>query len=242
MYKVTVGICVYKQSQWLYRCLRSLTAQTLPKDQFEVVVVNDEPGTDIEEICGSLRDVLNIRVINNEENLGLPESLNKILKTARGRYFVRIDSDDYVSTAYLYVLSLFLDLNRNYQAVSCDYTKVDRVGVVKSSHSFEKEPIACSVMFTYESLCEIGLYDKAFRMREGHDLMQRFTRKFSVLHLPIALYRYRIHDKNRSLQRKSVSKYDRMLKLKESGQIEEAHVLPMKVRKAVPMKLNKMAT
>jgi glycosyltransferase involved in cell wall biosynthesis len=242
MYKVTVGICVYKQSEWLFRCLRSLTAQNLPKNDFEVVVVNDEPGTDIEEICNNLRDVLNIRVINNEENIGLPESLNKILKTARGRYFVRIDSDDYVSAAYLYVLSLFLDLNRSYQAVSCDYTKVDRVGVVKSTHSFEKEPIACGVMFTYEALCEVGLYDKAFRMREGHDLMQRFMRKFSVLHLPVALYRYRIHDKNRSLQKKHVSKYDRLLKLKENGQIEDSHVIPPKVRKAVPMKLKKTAT
>ena len=121
MYKVSVGICVYKQSEWLYRCLRSLASQKIDKNEFEVIVVNDDPLVQIDEICNSISDVLNIRLINNAENIGLPESLNIILKCARGRYFVRVDADDYVSSHFIYALSLILDLNRGFQAVSCDY-------------------------------------------------------------------------------------------------------------------------
>ena len=43
MYEVVVAICCYKQKHWLHRCLRSLSVQTLEKDRYEVVVVNDDP-------------------------------------------------------------------------------------------------------------------------------------------------------------------------------------------------------
>ena len=56
-------------------------------------------------------------------------------------------------------LSLFLDMNRSYQAVACDYNKVNHVGILVENCSAESDPIACGVMFTYESLCEINFYD-----------------------------------------------------------------------------------
>ena len=43
MYEITVAVCVYKQKEWLHRCLRSLNSQTLEKSRYEVVVVNDDP-------------------------------------------------------------------------------------------------------------------------------------------------------------------------------------------------------
>jgi len=209
--KVTIGISCYKQKKWLHRCLRSLASQTLSKNEFEVVVVNDDLQENLSEICESMKDLLNIRLINNPKNLGLPASLNKILKSARGRYFVRVDSDDYVSSHFVHTLSLFLDMNRAYQAVACDYQKVDEVGQLLTRHSAKEEPIACGVMFTYESLCEINFYDENFRMREGHDLINRFLKKFSLFHLPMSLYRYRIHGENRTNDLQELKKYDEAL-------------------------------
>jgi glycosyltransferase involved in cell wall biosynthesis len=214
--KVTVGISCHKQKKWLYRCLRSLENQTFPKNEFEVVVVNDYPEECLEDVCEIVKDRLNVRVINNPKNLGLPASLNKILKSARGRYFVRVDSDDYVSSHFLQTLSLVLDLNRSYQAVSCDYNKVNEVGTSIKTCSAQEDPIACGVMFTYESLCDINFYDENFKMREGHDLIERFSSKFKIFHLPISLYRYRIHEYNRTNNAEEVKKYDDLLKEKHA--------------------------
>lgn len=214
MRKVTVGICCYQQKKWLYRCLRSLSSQTMNKEEFEVVIVNDEPGSSIQDICDNMKDELNIRLINNKANKGLPSSLNEILKVARGRYFVRVDSDDYVSKHFLKSLSLFLDMNRSYQAVACDYNKVNEVGVLVENCSSESDPIACGVMFTYESLCEINFYDDNFKMREGHDLIHRFLKIYRLFHLPMPLYRYRIHNQNRTSNIDQVEKYDNLLKEK----------------------------
>ncbi len=215
MKKVTVAICCYKQKKWLYRCLRSLASQTLSKEKFEVVIVNDEPGERLDDICENMKDELDIRLINNQKNLGLPASLNKILSVARGRYFVRVDSDDYVSRHFLQTMSLFLDMNRKYQAIACDYNKVNEVGVLVENCSSKKEPIACAVMFTYESLCDINFYDENYKMREGHDLIDRFLKKFSLFHLPMPMYRYRIHGSNRTSNTQEVEKYDKMLQEKK---------------------------
>jgi len=215
MNKVTVGICCYQQKKWLYRCLRSLASQkNIHKNDFEVIVVNDEPGTEteIDEITSRLSDLINIRVIHNRQNLGLPASLNKILVNARGRYFVRVDADDYVSEQFLYFLMTFLEMNRKHQSVACDYKKVDYVGNIIETHVDAGEhPIACGIMFTYESLCEVGLYNEKFKMREGHELLSRFKEKFRIFNLPVPLYRYRMHDSNRTLNRDEVSVYDNEL-------------------------------
>ena len=67
-------------------------------------------------------------------------------------------------------------------------------------------------MFTYESLCEIGFYDESFKMREGHNLIKRFVEKFKIFNLPMPLYRYRIHSRNRTNNKEELSKYDKLLK------------------------------
>ena len=217
MYKVTIGICCYKQKKWLHRCLRSLCSQTLDKDKFEIVIVNDDPGDCLDDVIENLEGILNIRVINNIQNMGLPGSLNKILKVALGRYFVRVDCDDYVSKDFLYMLYTFLNQNsgtmlgENYQAVASDYFKVDDVGRIITRHSWEEEFIACGVMFTYESLASIGFYDENFRMREGHELMKRFKEKYNVYSLKIPLYKYRIHGENRTNNKKETNQYDKKL-------------------------------
>ena len=82
MYEVVVAICCYKQKHWLHRCLRSLSTQTLEKSKYEVVVVNDDPNERLDDIIDVFKPHMNMRLINNDDNLGLPTSLNKILKSS----------------------------------------------------------------------------------------------------------------------------------------------------------------
>ncbi len=67
-------------------------------------------------------------------------------------------------------------------------------------------------MFTYESLCNVGFYDENFKMREGHNLLQRYKEDgYMLYNLPVPLYKYRIHDANRTKNKKEVEKYDKKL-------------------------------
>ena len=143
--------------------------------------------------------------------MGLPLSINKAIQKAQGRYIVRVDSDDYVSRNFLFLIKLFLDLNREYQAVAVDYYKVnDREQILEKMNCF-KNQIACGILFRKECLIEIGLYNEKFKMREGHELRKRFEKKFSIARLNIPLYKYRSHSKKQN-KKKILKKYDKMLK------------------------------
>ena len=220
MYEITVAVCVYKQKEWLHRCLRSLNSQTLEKSRYEVVVVNDDPNETLDDVIDIFTEHMNIRVINNEKNLGLPTSLNKILKTSMSKYFVRVDCDDYVSSHFLSTLSNFLYYNSgprvmntecNYQAVACDYFKVNETAELLSRHSAEEEFLANGIMYTYESLANLGFYNEDFKMREGHELDKRFKEKYKIYYLRMPLYRYRMHPQNRTNNKSETDKYDNKL-------------------------------
>jgi len=79
---------------WLKSSIGSILNQTFR--EFEFIIINDNPARQ------ELRDVLQsyknqderIRIIENLENLGLTESLNKGLAEAKGKYIARMDGDD----------------------------------------------------------------------------------------------------------------------------------------------------
>ena len=66
-------------------------------------------------------------------------------------------------------------------------------------------------MFTYESLCNLKFYSEGFKMREGHELLKRFSESYQICHLPYPLYRYRMHETNRTKDVKEVEKFDQLL-------------------------------
>ena len=104
---VSVIIPVYNSDKFIGRCLRSLKNQTLNKKNYEIVVIDDC------SIDFSLREIKkhkqsNIKIIKNDKNLGLPASLNKGIREAKGTLIVRVDSDDWVHEDFLNILSTFL--------------------------------------------------------------------------------------------------------------------------------------
>ena len=47
-------------------------------------------------------------------------------------------------------------------------------------------------------------------MREGHELHNRFLKKYKIYNLRMPLYRYRIHENNRTKDIEEVQKFDKM--------------------------------
>jgi|TARA_B100001057_G_C22714539_1_gene897203 glycosyltransferase involved in cell wall biosynthesis len=212
---ISVIVCCYNHEKWIERCLRSLLLQEYIKNfDYEVIIIDDFSKDNSLKVIKNFQ-YENIKIFKNKRNLGLPKSINKAIRLAKGRYIVRVDSDDYVSRNFLYMCRVFLNLNREFQAVAVDYYKVkDSEELIKKTDCF-KEQIACGVMFRKECLFEIGLYNDKFQMREGHDLRKRFEKKFQVGHLNIPLYKYRFHEKNRTKNKKKLTKYNQLLKKKK---------------------------
>ena len=206
---ISVVIPVYNQEKYIERCLRSVLNQNIEKDTYEIIVVNDGSTDNSLKILNKYSNVINL--INSEYNKGLPAALNKAIQSCKSKYVVRVDSDDYVNRKFVYLCRLFLNLNREYQAVAVDYNLVDNNEVFIEKKSSMKNQIACGIMFRKECLFDIGLYNPKFKMREGHEIRIRFEKKHKIGHLNLPLYKYRMHEKNRTKKISSLKKYDRKL-------------------------------
>ena len=180
---VTVVIPVFNQQKYIARCIRSILNQTLDKSHYDIIVVNDASTDKTKEILELYND--DITLINNNKNLGLPSSLNIAIKKIKTSYFVRVDSDDYVNENFLKFLYIFLEENKNFDAVACDYLLVDEnENVIKRKNSL-RSPIACGILFRLKNIIEIGLYDENFLINEDVDLRKRFLKKFNIKRLEL---------------------------------------------------------
>ena len=157
-----------------------------------------------------------ITLINNKKRIGLPKSLNKGARLARGKYIVRIDGDDYVNTDFLKILYLHLELNPGIDAVACDYLLVDDKEAILAQKDCSKEPIACGIIFRMEQLIDVGLYDERFFLREDEDLRLRFLKKYCIDRVKLPLYRYRRHEHNMTNNVHRMSKYKLLLERKHN--------------------------
>ena len=211
--EISVLIAAYNQEKYIGRCLRSILNQSLDPLKYEVNLVNDG-STDrtlfaAELFCDPKESRINI--INNNKNLGLPASINKAIIASKGKYVVRIDSDDWVSRDFLKLLYTYLENNNYMDAIACDYNLVDKnEKVIQRKNCFE-DPIACGIMFKRNDLIQIGLYDENFHCHEDRDLRIRFEQKFNIGRLELPLYRYRKHENNMTNNQKVLDEYNNKL-------------------------------
>jgi len=205
----TILITAYNVEKYIGRAIRSALNQSADKDSYEIVVIND-CSTDRTRFALEVFED-EIRLFNNEKRIGLPASLNRGVRKARGQFIVRIDGDDYVHNEFIKILELHLGLNEGMHAIACDYLLVDDSEVTLGQKNCMKEPIACGIMFRIEQLIDIGLYDEDFLCREDEDLRLRFLKKYSIDRVKLPLYRYRRHENNMTNDAKKLEIFDQKL-------------------------------
>ena len=192
--KVSVIVPTYNREKFIGRCLRSLLSQSIGINNFEIILVDDGSTDATRKIYESFSD--EIKIIKHKKNLGLPSALNTGIKKAKGRYIVRVDSDDYVNSEFLQILFLFISENPEYDAVACDYLIVDDQEQTVKRADCLKLPIGCGIMFKTHNLIKIGLYNEKFLLHEEKELRARFEKKYSINRVALPLYRYRKHASN----------------------------------------------
>jgi len=192
--KVSVIVAAYNQETYIGRCLRSLLKQSIPDDNYEIIVINDGSADRTAYALELFYDA--IQIIDNESNIGLSASLNRGIQAAQAPYVVRVDADDFVNSNFINFLHFFLETNPYADAVACDYLLLDDAENVVERVDCVEKPIACGIMFRKQHLLEIGLYDEDFRCHEERELRIRFEKKYKIHRLELPLYRYRRHDNN----------------------------------------------
>ena len=189
---VSVVVTSYNYGTVIRRCIRSLLNQDLARDRYEIIVVDDHSSDDSLEALEAFVASGEVRMIANETNLGVGGSSRVGVNHARGKYFVRVDADDYVQPAFLYMLHSCLRFNPKWVGVSCDYFITDNEERVISVESFREKGLACGLMLRTSYLEIVGSYNAEKRVFEDADLYGRIDRE-KIYHLPVPLYNYVSH-------------------------------------------------
>lgn len=187
-------ITAHNYDRYVERAIRSALDQSLKKDEFEILVINDASTDRTEEILENYADLA--RCFNLKKNIGLSAARNFGIRKALGQFVMFLDADDFIHKDLLKITKLFLEENNSLDSVSVDYWVVDERGSRLRHADASKEPIACGILFRKDFLFDIGLYDESFAAREEEDLRIRWEKRFGVHNLSIPLYRYRMHENN----------------------------------------------
>jgi len=208
--KVSIIITCYNREKFIARAIRSAIFQKFPRDEFEVIVVDDGSSDNSRKIIESFGT--EIIPIFHPQNLGLPSARNNGIRKARGRFVVHLDSDDYIHEDLIHIENLHLALNAEWGAVACDYVEIDEHEAHIARRKVEDHPIACGIMFRKDGLIDIGLYDEKMLMCEDEELRVRFEQKYHIGYVHLPLYRYTRHDKNMTNDAETMKVYKDKLK------------------------------
>ena len=86
---VTIIVCTYNGEKHIKDCLDALTKQDYPKDQYEIVVVDDGSTDRTNQIVSEYP----VQVIKHEKNLGICSARNTGLRNANGTIVAYTDDD-----------------------------------------------------------------------------------------------------------------------------------------------------
>ena len=124
---------MYNVEQYIGKCLDSCLNQDLPKDEYEIVVVNDgSPDNSSRIVEEFMKKYSNIRLINRE-NGGLSAARNTGIREAKGEYVWFVDSDDWIEKNILKYLMSEIYKNR-LDALCFNLMLVYSDGLSKSYH------------------------------------------------------------------------------------------------------------
>lgn len=104
---VSVVVALYNDEDHLHKCLSSLVTQTLAKDRYEVIVVDDGSTDSSPDIVKNFSEIIYIK----QENSGPSVARNRGISMSRGRYLAFVDSDCICPPDWAESLSGYLEKN-----------------------------------------------------------------------------------------------------------------------------------
>ncbi|HLA56861.1 MAG TPA: glycosyltransferase [Flavobacterium sp.] len=128
MKKISIIVPVYKVEAYIEKCLKSLLEQDLPKDEYEIIFINDGSPDNSNAIIEKYQKENSNIILVNQENQGVSVARNEGIEMALGEYIFFVDSDDslypnVLKTLYeqckrdnldlLYVRMIYFDDNGN---------------------------------------------------------------------------------------------------------------------------------
>ena len=205
---VSAVIPTYNRAEYVGGAIESVLSQTY--DNVEVVVVDDGSTDDTREVLAEYDDDDRVRVLHNDENQGIPYTMNRGVDAAEGDYIgVFGDDDRWRPTKVEKQVEAFEQLDDDYCGVYTGgvITNLDGdiVQRVMTHHAGDVYPDVLvrntilphsSHLVRAECFEEVGGFDESFPIACDWDITIRLSKQFKWAFVPEVLVERTHHDTN----------------------------------------------
>jgi glycosyltransferase involved in cell wall biosynthesis len=209
---VSVVMSAYNAEKFIADSIRSILDQTY--DNWKLIIINDCSSDNTSQIIERFSDNdSRIKLIYNNENLGLTRSLNICLKHAEGEFIARLDADDTSEPLRLEKQVNFLNTHSDIVLVgSGGYLinnlghNVSRINVISRESVIRRFMtrlnlfIHSSIMVRRRIIEDVGWYREKFRFAQDYDLILRVNDKYMLSNIPDHLVGWRISSTSETMQ------------------------------------------
>jgi glycosyltransferase involved in cell wall biosynthesis len=198
-YKTSVSVIVptYNRKELLKECLNSLLNQTYPKDNYEIIVVDDGSTDDTEKIVKELSDKAQCGFrYFKQENKGPAAARNLGIKKAREEVIAFTDDDCIANKGWLdNIMECFTNNVAGVEGrIITTEDKTPFTHHVENLHGGSY--LTANIAYRKQILLEVGLFDETFPFPSAEDfelafkILQRnynvvFCEDATVIHPPI---------------------------------------------------------
>lgn len=200
---VSVYITNYNYEKYLEQSIHSVLNQTM--QDFELFIIDDGSVDRSREIIERYRGDPRIKIVF-QQNKGLNATNNVAMNMASGKYFMRLDADDFVDTRALEIMTGVMEADPDLGLIFPDYYYIDGDGHITGEerrHDFERDVSlydqpahgACT-MVRLEYLRRLGGYNEMFTCQDGYELWIKFVLNHKVNNVNEPLFYYRRHGNN----------------------------------------------
>ena len=212
---VSVILTLYEiKKEYLLECLESILYQSY--DNIEIIAIDDCSPTikydDITKLSPK------IHLYHNKTNLKMNKTVNKGFALAKGKYIIRLGSDDIFAKTMIEEEVNFLEKFHEYGAVCCELERFGkRTNIIHRPKEWNLNKIinerqlsgtgyAGGMMFRKDLLKNCSI-DESLKICEDFDFQLQILHHMPIASIHKALYYYRSHETNIC---KSVSTDDRL--------------------------------
>ena len=210
-----ISICIftYNRAEYIKETIESALTQSY--QNFEIVIVNDGSTDNTEEIVLSINNN-KIRYFR-KEHTNAPDTRNRALKEAMGEYILWLGDDDLLHED---ILKIYVDYLNKFPDADILYCKLlafnENKGILRQFiytdwYNKQDELAAFLIMgqpipdgsslISKRIYDEIGEFNKDFNRAQDYEFYSRVftTKKYNAKYVDEFLVKYRIHEKNITL-------------------------------------------
>lgn len=200
-YDVTIAILNYNREKYIDRSIRSCLDQIVFNKKIEILILDDSSTDSSYKKITEYKSIDNIKIIKNKKNYGIGYSSQKCLENSKGKYFMRVDSDDFLNKHAINDMLKILEFNKNLSFVCSDHYRVNEEGrkrkLIKLNKINTIKNHGAGILFNKKDIVQVGGFNKKLLEAEDYELISKLLKKNKkYFYLPVPYYRYFIHKNN----------------------------------------------